>query len=76
MGWLRDASRGLPQEQQAARAPEARCCRVLRSPCAAVVPTTSAEAEVISGSTSDAYFGRALCVVGTCARAVCAMSGS
>eukprot|EP00966_Prymnesium_polylepis_P253911 5868492-Prymnesium_polylepis.1 len=29
MGWLLDASRGLPQEQQVDRTPQARCDRVL-----------------------------------------------
>eukprot|EP00966_Prymnesium_polylepis_P075418 1749601-Prymnesium_polylepis.1 len=61
-------SRGLPQEEEAARPSEASCCRVLRRPSAAVIPTASAVAESVTRSTLDARFGRSLHAVAPCAR--------
>eukprot|EP00966_Prymnesium_polylepis_P020925 481790-Prymnesium_polylepis.1 len=45
MGWPLDASRGLSQEQQVARSPQARCDRVLCRYCANTIPKASAVAE-------------------------------
>eukprot|EP00966_Prymnesium_polylepis_P152529 3523169-Prymnesium_polylepis.1 len=59
MGWPLDASRGLPQGQQAARAPKARCDRVLCRCCATTIPIASAVAEVATDSTLVAHFSLA-----------------
>ena len=75
MGWLRDASRGLLQDQEAARAPQARCGRVKCGASVAAVPTASAVAEGVNGSTPDAHLGRAIYAVRTCVRAVRKVSG-
>ena len=55
MGWPLDASRGLPQDQQVARAPQARCDRVLCRYCAIPMPIGSAVAEVVTDSTLVAH---------------------
>ena len=70
MDLLRDASRGLLQDQEAARAPEDRSCRVQCDASAAVVPTTSAVAEGVIVSTLDAHFACALHAIAPYARAV------
>ena len=77
MTLLPNAAGEVPHGEEAARSPQARCCRVQRSTSAALVWTASAVAESVSGSTPDAHFGHALCAVGThvCARAVCEVSG-
>ena len=75
MAWLRDASRGLQQEEKAARAPEACSCYVLRSPSAAAIPTASAVAENVRDSTLAERCSHAVYSVVTCARAVREVSG-
>eukprot|EP00966_Prymnesium_polylepis_P091145 2109660-Prymnesium_polylepis.1 len=66
MGWPLDASRGLPQEQQVARAPKARCDRALCSYCAATMPIGSAVAEVATDSTLVAHLSLAHLAVVRC----------
>ena len=75
MGWQRDASRGLPQDQKTSRAPQAGSCHALRSQSAAVISTASAVAEGGIGSMLDAHFGCALRAAVRCARAVHEVSG-
>ena len=75
MGWPRDATGGLPQDQKASRAPQAGSCRALCSRSTAVIPTASTVAEGGIGSMLDAYFGCALRAVVPCARAVHEVSG-
>jgi hypothetical protein len=75
MAWLRDASRGLQQEEKAARAAEARSCHVLRSPSTAAMPTVSAMAENVRDFTLSERCSHAVYAVVTCARAVCEVSG-
>ena len=70
VGWPRDAAGGLLQKEEAARAPEARSWRLLRSWGAALVLTTSAVAEGVRASTLGVDFGRAHNAVALCARAV------
>ena len=70
MGWPRDATGGLPQDQKASRAPQAGSCRGFCSRSTAVIPTASTVAEGGIGSMLDAYFGCALRAVVPCARAV------
>jgi hypothetical protein len=70
MGWLRDFSRGLPEEEQAARVPEARPCRALRSPSAAAARTASTVVEGAGDSTLNAHFGCALRAFALCVRAL------
>ena len=67
MGWPLDASRGFPQEQQVARAPQARCDRVLCRYCATTIPKASAVAEVATDSTIVAHFSLAHVAVVRCA---------
>ena len=65
MGWLRDASQGLQEGQQAARATEAGYCRVLLSLCDAVVPMTPAVAESVGDLTRAERFSHAVWAIGT-----------
>ena len=67
MGWPLDASRGLPQEQQVARAPQARCDRVLCRYCATTMPIGSTVAEVVTDSTLVAHLSLAHLAVVRCA---------
>ena len=66
MGWSLDASRGLPQDQQVARAPQARCDRDLCRYCATTMPIGSAVAEVVTDSTLAAHLSLAHLAVVRC----------
>ena len=66
MGWSLDASRGLPQDQQVARAPQARCDRVRCRYCAIPMPIGSAVAEVVTDSTLAAHLSLAHLAVVRC----------
>ena len=70
MGWLADVAGGLQEEEEAARAPEARSWSVLCSRSAGAVRTASAVAEGVGHSTPDVCFGCALPAVAPYARAV------
>ena len=65
-----DAAGEVPEEEEAARAPQACCRRVLCSQSGAFVPTASPVAERVIGSMLDARFRCALRAFALCAKAV------
>eukprot|EP00966_Prymnesium_polylepis_P154215 3561156-Prymnesium_polylepis.1 len=64
----------MPREEEASRAPEARCCRVQRSHSPNLVSTASAVTQSIGNTMSAERFSHAHCTVVTCARAVSEVS--